>query len=183
MNLWVQGQWLSKARIRKYWWLGCAMKSADQEVTGGEENGIEIKEWDCCTVLPSAAGAWVAFVQAKISVGQVKELSPDGYLCVRWLKCPCPCRAVCAGHILKCRAGSCLRFEAKLRKAGNPAILLANRWCSPADFLSWVGVWQQFQASPFLLLTPVNLFWTGLNFPIMKLRAGFWKLFRTGLID
>lgn len=132
----MRAQWSSKARIRKHQWLGCAMKSPDQEVIGGEENGIEIKNWDCCTVVTSAAGPWVTCVQAKISVGHVKELPPEGSLGVRWLGVPLPAGLCTPGASCGAEPGSCLPFGFKKPKDGNPAVLLANRWCSPADFLS-----------------------------------------------
>lgn len=54
------------------------MKSPNLEVVDREENGIEIKHWDCVDCPPSAAVPWVTYVQAKISALSVKELSLCG---------------------------------------------------------------------------------------------------------
>lgn len=170
---------MSKARKRKRQWLGCAMKSSNLEVIGREENDIEIKHWDCpdCPPVSSwplgpirssqnfcpkreraapARGIWRA-------MGSSAPPRPAG-LCGSWAYLRATARGPAGGGAGLSPAGGA--FGSRLHKADRERysdFLLANRWCSPAGFLSSAGVCQQLEASSFVLLIPASFFWTGLN--------------------
>lgn len=170
-----------------------------------QQGGKMTQKWTMGTawaVLPSAAGPWVTYVEAKTSSLSANDLHLHGVYSCSWSFClPAPCRAVVQlGMTWLCIAkgtawgtpwlwaaeGGAFHFEA-YKSA------IQQLFC-PTDgalqLILWLEleVWEQFKANPFILLTLVIFyffFWTGLNYPIIKLRTGFGNSLqsRPGLIN
>lgn len=150
-------------------------------------------------VLPSAAGPWVTFVEAQTSSLGVNELLLHGvYSCGRSFCLPAPCRAVAQlGMTWLCLARGtawghhgfgqwrelCFNLRHIKWQYSN---FLTNRWCSPADFVAWIGSLGTVWGKPFHIVNSgAFFFWTELNYPIIKLRTGFGNSLqsRPGLIN